>query len=227
MQDSIIPLLTPAAHYLTTKKAVAAKETWTTPLLRPTILTNEIDGTFNTVRYNRLAEVIILSGIPNYILKWTLDWGINRTVSFYSDGHSEIPEAFDSRLPQGPPLSSVLFIVYSAPTIRKSTSSKEIDSIEVDKDPMLQGSPTEAAATKRLQHRLDIQTTRAIPIGQQYAPHEAELIHLYPSLASRITPASTTFNLLQSSIPNKQSIQLLGVVIDHKLTFRQQISSAF
>lgn len=84
---------------------------------RSTILGSDIDGAFNTVRYNR--QIDVLSGIdfPRYAVRWTENFCTERKHSFHFDSKSDNPHPFDLGLPQGSPQSPILFVIHSAATI--------------------------------------------------------------------------------------------------------------
>lgn len=89
---------------------------------------------------------------------------------------------------------------------------------------MLPGSPTPKTATMALQLRLDKQISRAKPLGLQYNPSKGELIHLLP----RRIPHRTLKSIVQGNytIASSETIKLLGIIINNKLSFRQQVAAA-
>lgn len=155
-QDTLFRILTPAQTWLEPKK-----DTVRYGILHPTILANDIDGAFNTVRYERLHDVISLSGLQTCLGDWVYDLCSDRTFCFHFDGEPEIPKIFDSGLPQGSPLLPILFVIYSAPTIRRRPGRNEIDSMYVGDDTILLGATSESFVIKRLQERLNTRIERA------------------------------------------------------------------
>lgn len=196
VQDALLRQLTPAQDWLLTPTKTGQPPP---PLTRPTLLANDIEGALNTVRNNRLVNVMERSGFPKYLSAWVKDFCTN-SLSFHFEEMSEQPKPFESGLPQGSPLSPVLFVVYSGPTIRPSTQPKEKDSIYVDDDTMLQGSSCNKFAVKRLQEPLEERITRARPLALSYAPSKAELTHLLPTTSSR-PPSSSPSTILLHDHP--------------------------
>lgn len=119
--------------------------------MRPTLLANDIDAAFNRVHHDKLAEIMTKAGFPKYLVSWIHGFCTNRTLSFHFNGEDETPKTFESGLPQGSPLSPILFVVYSAPAIQPSQSKLQIDSIYVDDDPVLQGATSPQKASLLLQ----------------------------------------------------------------------------
>lgn len=67
--------------------------------------------------------------------------------------------------------------------------------------------------------------SRALPLGLQYNPSKQELIHLQPT-NSTLRLTSTRIMNGENPINSSETINLLGIIIDHRFTFRQQIAAA-
>lgn len=114
VQDTLLILLTPTQTWLPTKSEDHKRP----PPTRPTLLANNIDGAFNTVRHDKLGEIITKAGFPKYLVSWIHDFCTNRTLSFHFNGENQFWKPFYSGLPQGSPLSPIFVVVYSTPTIQ-------------------------------------------------------------------------------------------------------------
>lgn len=68
-----------------------------------------------------------LSGFLTYITNWSKNFCTNPTLSIHFENQQEIPKEFNSGLPQESPLSPILLVIYSSPTILKSISRKKLD----------------------------------------------------------------------------------------------------
>lgn len=80
----------------------------------PTLLANDKDGAFNCVHHQRLSEIMIDYQIPKYLVQIIDSFNMDRTISMSIDGEAEPETRFQSGLPQGTPLSPVVFILYAS-----------------------------------------------------------------------------------------------------------------
>jgi hypothetical protein len=58
---------------------------------------------------------MVQRGMPTYLINWTRNFTADQTLSFSFDNHLEPPKPFKNAIPQGSPVSPILFsIVMSA-----------------------------------------------------------------------------------------------------------------
>lgn len=225
VQDALMHQLT-SGHELLSRSKYTYKKVATQPVLRPTILANNINRAFNTVRHKRVNDVMSIYGLHQYIVNWTKNFCTNRTLCFHFQDEIEIPLVFNSALPQGSPLSPILFVIYTTTTITKPTRKTEVKSMYVDDDIMRQGSTTEIKVTLKLQQSLDEQHEKAKPLGLQYSPDKADLIHLYPTSSSSLPTTPRIVKLGDTRITSGEAIRLRGTTFDKKSTPREQTAAA-
>jgi hypothetical protein len=155
----------------------------------------------------------------------------NGTLSFSFDGQIEPPTSFSSGLPQGSPISPVLFLIMAniitevPPTVTEKTTSY------VDDISLTQITSTYQESTRRLMERSQEQALRANMIGLSLAADKYELIHLsvlnkffdftnqdhFPDLIIQSTTDSRSLKIRPSD-----KIKILGVTIDKFLDFKPQ-----
>lgn len=127
VQDAVLRLLTPAETRLSGGKT-GYKKTGQQPLpTRPTLVANDIDRAFNTVRHKCLNEVMTEIGFASYVLNSTHDVCTNRTLSYNFQGEIETSQSFELGLPQGSPRAAVLFSIDCTPIIPKSSNPNKIN----------------------------------------------------------------------------------------------------
>lgn len=114
----------------TTQEWLPEKSTNKRPANRPSLLANDIDGAFNCVKHEVLTNILTHFRFPEKLSKIIDSFNTDRTIKMAFDGQEETPVPFLSGLPQGSPLSPVLFVIYAAalstlgpqPKMRETTS---------------------------------------------------------------------------------------------------------
>lgn len=81
---------------------------------RPTILGNDRNGAFNCVGHTRLTNILRHFRFPESLVQSIKCFNTDRTVALAVDGEQETAVPFLSGLPQGSPISPVLFVIYAA-----------------------------------------------------------------------------------------------------------------
>jgi hypothetical protein len=195
------------------------------------LLTQDVSGAFNNTDPDILIEVMRRKVMPLYIVNWVQQFLSNGTLSFSFDGQIEPPTSFSSGLPQGSPISPVLFLIMAniitevPPTVTEKTTSY------VDDISLTQITSTYQESTRRLMERSQEQALRANMIGLSLAADKYELIHLsvlnkffdftnqdhFPDLIIQSTTDSRSLKIRPSD-----KIKILGVTIDKFLNFKPQ-----
>lgn len=80
---------------------------------RPTLLANDIQGAFNNTDPARLVRIMQAHRLPLYLANWTASFTTSRTMAFCFDNCTEDAQPYNSSLPQGSPVSPVLFLLYA------------------------------------------------------------------------------------------------------------------
>jgi hypothetical protein len=82
------------------------------------LLQLDISGAFNTVNHIRLLDTLRVCGFPGWLVRWIKAWLEDRTATLYYDGQATRPIPVKAGVPQGSPLSTILFILYIASLYR-------------------------------------------------------------------------------------------------------------
>lgn len=124
---------------------------------------------------------------PDYLSGSIRSYLNNHTISLAFDGETEPPNPFRSGLPQGSPLSPVLFILYKSTLVVGHLSALQTETCYIDDQIMTQGAQTTAIVRRELQKRKDERTKWAIPLKISFATNKCELMHMIP-LTSKLNP---------------------------------------
>lgn len=158
---------------------------------RPTFLANDIQGAFNNTDPARLVKIMETRCMPRYLTRWTSSFTADRTMSFCFDNSKEPPQPYDSGLPQGSPVSPVLFLIYAQAMLEAPSYFKDIDVSYMDDNGALQLATTQTFAIRRLQERMELRLQRGAQLNLPYDLGKAGLIHIWPLYSSK-RPADAT-----------------------------------
>jgi hypothetical protein len=192
-------------------------------------LANDILGGFNNTDPARLVRIMQDRFLPDYLSKWTESFTANRTLSFSFDNNTEIPHPYNSGLPQGSPVSPVLFLIYAQALLETETSVSEKDISYVDDDGALQLSDSQVGAVHRLEQRMNQRLERGSILNLPYDLGKSGLIHFWPNRNNQrptdrtIQPSITINNV---SIMPTATLKHLGVYLDDSLTFHHHVDQA-
>ena len=78
----------------------------------------DIKGAFDTVSPFTLINRLRIQGWPEWLIAWTRSLVSNRTNYVSIDGANSTPRAPWGGLPQGSPISPVLFMLYIEPIVK-------------------------------------------------------------------------------------------------------------
>ena len=92
--------------------------------LTATIATLDIKGAFDTVLPGRLVRRLREQGWPTQLCNWISSFATNREVCIRIDGEIGEPISISCGLPQGSPISPILFMLYISPLFRLESLKK-------------------------------------------------------------------------------------------------------
>jgi hypothetical protein len=176
-----------------------------------TLLSLDISGAFDTVNHTRLVAIIRRLGYPPWLQNWVQSFLLDRSTTLQFNNTESETFAVTAGVPQGSPLSPILFLLYNEELIRMcSQPHRGLHSIGFidDLNILAYSSSTEqnCANLSQLHTRCQDWAERH---GITFAPYKYKLIHF--------TTATKKHNL-QASIQLKevgksptQSVRVLGV----------------
>jgi ribonuclease HI len=190
---------------------------------RPSLAAHDIFGAFNNTHPEALIRIMSLWKMPKYLVEWTHDFTNDRTLSFNFDNQAELPKPFKFSIPQGSPVSPILFSIMMCTITHPGNRAPPTHVVTYVDDMNESYADTNIGkVTPVLTEGLEYKMKRAEALGLSFAPDKSEVMHL--SMATR---RKTKFpeELIISSvdppiiIPAKKQIKLLGVVVDETLSF--------
>jgi ribonuclease HI len=179
----------------------------------------DVSGAFNNVHHERLIHNMRKRRIPVEITQWILSFLSNRTTQMRFNGITTRPIPTPTGIPQGSPLSPILYILYNSDLLdipnRKQLGLGFIDDI-------LYGAQntTAAANAKELEWLLRKAERWRQQHGAQFEKSKYVLIH-FTRKTSAHTEASIT--VAGTIIHPSPEAKYLGVIFDQKLKFHSHI----
>jgi len=172
--DALLQTITPTANSI-------SKKTTNQYPTRPAGLTHDIEGAFNQVRPATLEEIKHQRGMPLYLTKWVTAFNTASKMAFGFDQQSELPQPYQCSLPQGSPVSPILFLIYSNTMLEKDEDFPDtIDTSYVDDVCMVQLSRSVPEANTHLEERTERHLAKGIQLGLTFATSKTELLYCLP-----------------------------------------------
>jgi hypothetical protein len=183
------------------------------------LLQLDIKGAFDTVNHIRLLDTLRKAGYPMWIVRWVRSFLETRTARLRFDGEATQPFDLLAGVPQGSPLSSILFILY----IASLYEAIRVDGVLVvgfaDDTNLLSYSSDIAANCRRLESAWKQCEAWARTRGMKFAPEKSELLHF---TRAHKAPAQRV-RLGNASVKPVESARFLGVWLDRKLRWTRHL----
>jgi hypothetical protein len=165
------------------------------------LLQLDIKGAFDAVNHIRLLDTLRKAGFPMWVVRWIRSYLETRTARLRFDGETTEPFDLPTGVPQGSPLSPILFILY----IASLYEAIKVDGIKVvgfaDDTNLLSYSNDIDANCRRLESAWKQCEAWARTRGMEFAPAKSELLHF-----TRV-----------------ESARFLGVWLDRKLRWTRHL----
>ncbi|KAF7139722.1 hypothetical protein CNMCM5793_007559 [Aspergillus hiratsukae] len=188
------------------------------------LLTVDVKGAFDTVLPGRLVHRLRAQGWPDNLVRWAASFATGRSVQIRLDGQIGPSTDISCGLPQGSPVSGLLFTLYLAPFFCLGNPDTRFG--YADDGALLAISSTLSdncqILSKTLQEALDWGSAEGIT----FAPDKYELLHFSRRRTDQspgLTPSVTAGPVIISESPTRPYLRWLGVLFDKKLTFKWHI----
>jgi len=191
--------------------------------LKATLLTLDIKGAFDAVLPGRLVHRLREQGWPDNLVRWVQSFATDRSVKIRLDGTTGPETLIHCGLPQGSPISPILFMLYIAPILHLGNPKRRFG--YADDIALVAISTDFQSNCDQLQTNLREALSWGNSEGITFDPAKSELLHFTRGREGDNGPLpgvnAGTYSISEKSGP----LRWLGVVFDRKLTFKQHVQT--
>jgi ribonuclease HI len=210
-----------AATDLTTALYADIEEIWARRRVAG-IITIDIRGAFDGVLPGRLLLRIRQQGWPPPLVAWVKSFLTSRTASITLDQDTSPPFNLLCGLPQGSPVSPILFLLYIAPILQLPTSCRSRFGYSDDACFLAEGWDL-SSCQLALQATLDLVRTWGQNNGVLFAEEKTELQYFTPGYRAQ---AEIPVQAGDHQIKPNSVTRWLGVYFNRYLTFKDHVRRA-
>ncbi|GAA6043227.1 hypothetical protein NBRC10512_007452 [Rhodotorula toruloides] len=183
----------------------------------------DVAKAFPSVRTEVLVREMEEKGLPRSLRRWTKSFMSNRTCTLRLEGGSSEPVDWRSGLPQGSPLSPILFLLYNAAALAacKTSTSTAFGWVD-DLNVLAWGRSVEEAVSA---------AQRIVPGLEEWSTTHHSLFEPSKTFVTRFSPArdhspdDPKVVLCGEELKYSSALGMLGVTIDERLTFKEHMAS--
>ena len=184
------------------------------------LLQLDLAGAFDTVNHERLLHVLRHQGLPEWLILWVRSFLASRTARLQFDGATSDIFNVPAGVPQGSPLSPILFILYLSILYASLKSVPGIITIGfADDTNIISFGRAAVETTRRLQEAWGHCSSWASQAGMTFQPAKSELIHFSRAHAADTTPIRLGPTLVQP----QQTGRFLGIWLHRKLSWQPHL----
>lgn len=186
--------------------------------LKTSALFLDVKGAFDHVALNQLLNILHNQQMPLSLIAWVASFLRDRSLRLTFDGETEEFSRIETGIPQGSPISPILFLIY----IRNLFESRAVRFISyIDDIVMIAQSPSTKKNVKILERESQCLYQRAEKNAILFDLDKSELMHFTKEKRAK----QETLILPSGQILTpKDSIKWIGVWFDPSLSFRIHIS---
>lgn len=185
--------------------------------LRTSTLLLDIKGAFDHVSKNQLLSIIAKLRLPTSLLSWINSFLQQRVLRLSFDSNIEEFSSINTGIPQGSPISPILFLIYTRGLFDLSgvTCLSYIDDIAIT---------TSSTSLRKNVQVLEREAKKLFQIGSEnhikFDLAKTELIHFNSGKESKAITLPD-----QSIVESKREVKWLGIWLDSKLSYKKHVST--
>lgn len=182
-----------------------------------TLVTMDIQGAFDTVLRNRLTLRLREQGWPSNLARWVGSFMQDRSASVRFQDVVTASSPLQCGLPQGSPVSPILFLLYTEPIYRLGNTEGRFGYAD-DTAILCVGGTLNETSAEASRHVRELVTWGAAN-GIAFDPKKTEVMH-FSRTAPKAAPPVVHGNLEKRS---DRAVRWLGIWLDSTLTFKTHV----
>ena len=188
------------------------------------LISFDVKGAYNGVCKDRLLDRMKARGIPASLVRWVDGFCSGRTASVVVNGYtSEQRELPQAGLPQGSPLSPILFLFFNADLVQRRIKAQSGSIAFVDDYSAWVTGPTAEANREGIQAIIDDALEWEARSGATFEADKTTVIHF---TRATVRNSDRPFLIKGEEVKPRHSAKILGVVMDVELRYQEHTARA-
>jgi hypothetical protein len=180
------------------------------------VVTLDVQAAYDSVWHAGLISKLLQLPLPRNLIGWLTDFLRDRKLQARVAGHLSDVSVVNCGVPQGSPISPLLYILYTADLLVDSTPGTITEAYADDLTTTASG---ETMLDARIAAQIEINRISrwAQHWRQKFNSSKSESIPLY------FQPTTLHLHLDKEPIPQKSVVRILGIHFDQRLTFKPHV----
>jgi exonuclease III len=188
------------------------------------LISFDVKGAYNGVCKERLLQRMKARGIPETLLRWIEAFCSERTATIQINGQSSAVRSLpQAGLPQGSPLSPILFLFFNADLVQRRIDSNGGAIAFVDDFTAWVTGPTAQGNREGIEAIIDDALDWEKRSGATFEAEKTAVIHFTKKSYKTTTDP---FIIKGQTVQPKHYVKILGVLMDDKLKYKEHVARA-
>ena len=183
----------------------------------------DVAGAFNNVHHKRLIHNLKMRRIPLCLVKWLESFLNGRTTRLQFNGKTSDTISINAGIPQGSPLSPLLYMYYNADLLTVSARPNDVALGFIDDIVYGTAGNTDKGNVTKLKHMLREAEAWRTQHGAQFEQSKYVLVHFTQNYRK---PTNACLTIDGTRIEPSDEARYLGVVFDKGLRFKAHLQHA-
>jgi hypothetical protein len=188
------------------------------------LISFDVKGVYNGVCKERLLQRMKARGIPEDLLRWVEAFCSERTATIQINGQlSEVQSLPQAGLPQGSPLSPILFLFFNADLVQRQIDSQGGAIAFVDDFTAWVTGPTAQSNWEGIEAIIAEALDWEKRSGATFEADKTAIIHFAPKVHKT---DQEPFTIKGQTVVPRDHVKILGVLMDTRLKYKEHIARA-